>query len=565
MVHGFPKFRLKSAILSVPLVAALALGAAVPGGSSLLAADQAPDKEVRVSYRRLSQDQYRQSIADIFGSDIKISGKLEPDPRREGLVAIGVANAAVSSAGFEQYDAAARAIAAQVTDKAHRASLVACEPDRKGLSGEACARSFIERTGLLLFRRPLSTAEVARFVALADTAARARGDFYAGLATALATMLESPAFLFRTEQAVRHADGYRLDDYSLASRLSFMVWNAPPDAVLLAAAKRGELADPQGLARQLDRLLASPRFISGTRAFFTDMLKLDHLEGLQKDPTIYPRFSSRLAADAREQTLRTIVDALIRRNEDYRSLFTSRRTYLSRSLGLLYSMPVTLPNGWEQVEFSADDPRVGLVAQPAFLMGHSHPGRSSPTLRGMAIRELLLCQQVPAPPPNVNFSLAQNTKDPRYATARQRLQAHNDEPMCAACHKLMDPLGLPLENFDSAGGMRSEENGAPLDLSGTLGAASFSGAAGLGQALARDPALSQCLVNRLYAYGAGRSPTPGDIWLDTLRADQEAQGLRFRSIIRALVLSPQFRAVADDEQARQLASTDHSGDNAHGS
>ncbi len=549
MFRGIQASRLRAAKMALPIAAIAAIAAGTTGAGALFAAASPAGSDVRISYRRLSQDQYHQSIADIFGGDIKVSGRLEPDPRREGLIAIGVANAAVSSAGFEQYDAAARAIAAQVTDEAHRTTLIGCEPANPALADESCARSFIERTGRLLFRRPLKPSEVARYVALAGTAAQARGGFHAGLATALATMLESPSFLFRAERAVRQAGGFRLDDFSMASRLSFLVWNAPPDNALLAAAERGELSDPQGLARQLDRLLASPRFEHGVRAFFSDMLALDDLDGLQKDPAIYPRFSNRLAADAREQTLRVIVDALVRRDEDYRSLFTTRRTFLSRSLGLLYSMPVTSPTGWERHEFAPDDPRAGLVAQAAFLMGHSHPGRSSPTLRGKAIRELLLCQPVPAPPPNVNFAVVQNTKDPRFATARQRLQAHNDDAMCVGCHKIMDPLGLALENFDGAGGLRFEENGSPLDLGGNLGAASFTGAAGLGDALSRDPALSECLVSRLYAYGAGRSPEEEAMWLEGLRAEQEAQGLRLRSIIRALVLSEQFRSVATGETA----------------
>lgn len=538
-------------LLSLAGVALCVAGFA--GTAALEAAGPDLDSDVSVAYRRLSEDQYRQSIADIFGTDIAVSSRLEPDPRRDGLIAIGVASAAVSSAGFEKYDAAARAIAAQVTDKAHRDILIGCTPADSGHADKACAETFVQRTGRALFRRPLEPQETARYVALAGRAADARGDFHGGLAVALATMLESPAFLFRTERAVRQGGVFRLDDFSVASRLSFMAWNAPPDDALLAAAERGELSDTQGLARQLDRLLASPRFEQGARAFFTDMLALDDLDGLQKDPAIYPRFSNRLASDAREQTLRTIIDALVRKDGDYRSLFTSRRTFLSRSLGLLYSMPVTSPNGWEPVEFAADDPRAGLVAQPAFLMGHSHPGRSSPTLRGKAIRELLLCQQVPAPPPNVNFALVQNVKDPRFATARQRLQVHNDEPMCAACHKMMDPLGLPLENFDGAGGMRFEENGMALDLGGNLGAARFSGAAGLGDALSRDPALASCLVNRLYAYGSGRAPEPDAAWLDGLRAAQEAQGLRLRSIIRALVLSDEFRTVTPELSAAQVA------------
>ena len=505
------------------------------------AAGPASSGDSLTSLRRLSQDQYRQRISDIFGSDIRISGRLEPDPRRDGLIAIGLANAAVGAAGFEQYDAAAREIALQVTDKDHRATSIGCTPQDPVKADDACADVFVSRVGRLLFRRSLQKDEIGKYVALASRVATQKRDFHDGLAFALTTMLEAPPFLFRMERAVRENGIYRLDDFSIASRLSFMIWNGPPDEALLAAAEQAELRNNAGIDRQVDRMLASVRFERGARAFFSDMLVLDDLNGLQKDPAIYPRFSNRLAADAREQTLRTIVDMLVRRDLDYRALFTTRETFLSRSLGLLYSEPVTVPVGWERHEFAADDPRVGILSQPAFLMSHSHPGRSSPTLRGKAIRELILCQKVPAPPPNVNFAIVQNVKDPRYSTARQRIAAHNTEPMCAACHKMMDPLGLPLEGFDGAAGMRGTENGAELDLSGMLGAAKFAGPGGLGQTLADDPALSSCLINRLYAYGTGKAPDgEASTWTEALRVRFAVNGLRLRDLIKAMVLNEQF-------------------------
>jgi len=259
-----------------------------------------------------------------------------------------------------------------------------------------------------------------------------------------------------------------------------------------------------------------------------------------------------------------IVDTLVRRDEDYRSLFTTRRTFMSRSLGLLYGEPVTSVGGWELHEFAADDPRAGIVAQPAFLMAHSHPGRSSPTLRGKAIRELLLCQKVPAPPPNVNFALVQNTKDPRYATARQRLTAHNDDETCAGCHKIMDPLGLSLENFDGSAGLRSQENGAPLDLSGKLGSVSFSGAAGLGLSLSRDPALSSCLINQLYSYGSGRSADEDLPWLDDIRTRYQTADMRLRDVIRAIALNKAFYRLAPAVAPGAVTRRDDSKDVANG-
>lgn len=508
--------------------------------------------------RRLTESQYRQSVSDIFGSGIRVSGRFEPDPRRDGLVAIGVANVAVGAAGFEQYDAAAREIAGQVTGSAQRAAL-GCGP-QTGFRDDPCAGQITRKYGRQLFRRPLREAEVRWYVDVAGQVAAEKRDFYAGVEAVLATMLVSPHFLFRVERAAPGAADGRLDDYSMASRLSFLIWNAPPDEALLAAADAGELRTPQGIRRQADRLLASPRFEQGMRAFFDDMLALEDLGGLQKDGAIYPRFSGRLAMDAREQTLRTIVDTLVVRNEDYRSLFTSRRTFMSRSLGLLYSEPVVSPD-WEPREFSQDDPRAGILAQPAFLMAHSHPGSSSPTLRGKAIRELLMCQIVPAPPADVDFSLVLDTHNQRFPTARERLAAHNTAPTCAGCHRLMDPLGFPLEGFDGAGAPRRKENGADIDLSGSLRRANFTGALGLGAALAEDPALSSCLVSRLYSYGVGRSAESERAWVETVRARFESAGaLRLRDLIQEIVVSPQFsgvRVVPNVTQANVQVETQH--------
>jgi hypothetical protein len=529
--------------------AALCL-ALVGGGGFVAAAD--PSRESVVSFRRLTQDQYRQSVADVFGDDIKVSGRLQPDPRREGLVAIGVSQSSVSASGFEQYDATAREVAGQVTDEAHR-DLLGCKPVDAKRPDDACARTFLGNAGRLLYRRPLQPAELDRFVGLARQGAIAKNDFYEGVSTSLGTMLVSPSFLFRTERAIWSNGRYRLDDYSVASRISFLIWNGPPDAALLAAAERGELGTSEGLRSQVDRMLASPRFESGVRAFFTDMLALEDLDSLQKDPTIYPRFNSKLASDVREQTLRTIVDVVVRRDEGYRELFVTRRTFLSRSIGVLYGMPVT-SRSWEAYEFPAEDPRSGILAQPAFLMAHSHPGRSSPTLRGKAIRELVLCQQVPAPPPNVDFAIVQNVKDPKFATARQRIAAHNTQPMCVGCHKLTDPLGLPLEGFDGGAGMRTTENGAVIDLSGDHNGKRFVGAQGLGWALASDPALASCLVTRVFGYGAGRAPGADDAaWLDAVRADADKGGLKFREVVRRIALSDEFYRPELGESATKVA------------
>src|SRR5581483_360654 len=154
----------------------------------------------------------------------------------------------------------------------------------------------------------------------------------------------------------------------------------------------------------------------------------------------------------------------IKQKKDYRDFYTTRETYLSPSLAALYHLPTS--SDWQRYEFPADSPRAGMLTQISFLALHSHPGRSSPTLRGKALREILLCQKVPDPPGNVNFTVVQETNNPKYKTARERLTAHQTEATCAGCHKLIDPIGLSMENFDTVGSFRTMENGAPIDASG---------------------------------------------------------------------------------------------------
>jgi hypothetical protein len=498
--------------------------------------------------RRLTEAQYRQTIADIFGEDIKVAGRFEPDMRVSGLLAVGTGKVTVTPAGFEQYDSMAHGIARQVVDEKHRDKLVGCKPAAPNAPDDVCATTFLRRIGLRLFRRPLDEDELKGEVAVADAAARTLGDFYAGLEYGLAGLLAAPEFLFREEQTEPdpdHPGQKRLTAYSMATRIGFLLWNTSPDEALLAAAERGDLHNPKLLARQIDRLLASPRLEQGARAFFADMLGFDAFDSLAKDSLIYPKFSLKVANDAKEQTLRTLVDELIVKKGDYRDVFTSRKTFLTRTLGMLYKVPVETRNGWEAHVFDPGDERAGLLSQISFLALHSHPGRSSATLRGKAIRELLLCEQVPMPPPNVNFSIVQDTSNPQFKTARERLTAHRTNPTCAGCHKMIDPIGLGLENFDGAGQYRATENGAPIDASGEIDGITFKDAAGLGRAMHDDPAAVACVVADAYRYATGREIAPGEKdYVAWLRDQFAADGYKFPKLLRRIALSQDFYRIS---------------------
>jgi hypothetical protein len=287
------------------------------------------------------------------------------------------------------------------------------------------------------------------------------------------------------------------------------------------------------------------------RAFFDDMFGFEDFNNLAKDPIVYPAFTGVTVEDAREQTLRTVIDFLITQKKDYRDLFTTHETYISPSLAALYHLPA--PNTWTRYDFPPDSPRKGLLTQISFLAAHSHPGRSSPTLRGKALRELLLCQQVPRPPANVDFSAVENP-DPRLKTARDRLALHRKNPVCAGCHKITDPIGLALENFDGAGEFRATEKGAPIDTSGNLDGREFTNVDGLAQALHDHPALTSCLVKRLFAYGTG-SPvsTQDEGVIAYLNAQFAADGYRVPALLRTIALSRAFSEVHEMQEPVKTA------------
>ncbi len=502
-----------------------------------------------ITTRRLTPEQYENIVADVFGPAIALGGRFEPEVRVNGLLAVGTGTVSVTPAGMEQYDVMARKVAAQVVDTSNRKIMIPCTPANAKAPDDACVAQFMGKVGRLIYRRPLADAELKAYVAAARVGAEKTGDFYTGLSLSLGAMLSSPKFLFRTEQVEANPKGgYRLDAYSKAQRLSFFLWNAGPDLQLLDAAANGELDTAKGLAKQVDRMLASRRLETGVRAFFIDNFGFDEFGLLTKDPALFPKFSAQVAADAQEQTLKTIVDLLLANKGDYRDIFTTKKTFLTQELGAIYRVPVINdgPNGapdtWQTFEFAADDPRGGILTQIAFTSLHSPPGRGSPTLRGKALREVILCQKVPAPPAAVNFSVVESNAH-LYKTARDRLNAHATESMCTGCHKIIDPMGLALENFDGAGAYRTTENGAALDTSGALDGIPFKGAAELGKVIHDHPATAKCLVNRLSSYALGQTLTANDPWLKQSETFFAQNGYRLPDLMRAIATSESFTRV----------------------
>ena len=506
--------------------------------------------------RLLTEAQYLNTVRYVFGPDVAPEPHFPPAQRRDGLLSLGSSVTGVTTAQLELYQKAAVTIANTVVDPKYRAFLITCKPKNEKKADKACASQFLKDKGRLLYRRPLTQDELDVFVSQANQSSDQLKDFYTGLGVALEAMLVSPNVLFvaeTTEPDPARPDRQRLDAFSLATRMSLFLWNAVPDDNVLKAAESGEIQTPEGRARVVDMMLASRRLDSGVRAFFDDMFHFDDFNALSKDPATYPQFTGQVAQDAREQTLRTVVDHLVHKRADYRDLFTTRETFISPALAVVYGEPA--PAGWTPYTAPEDSPRSGLLGQVSFLALHSHPTRSSPTLRGKALRETLLCQRVPPPPPNVDFGAVDDPDSP-FKTQRERVAFHLKNPVCAGCHKITDPMGLALENFDGSGRFRETEGGAEIDASGALDGKTFEGVASLGKVLRDYPGLTSCLVQRVYAYGAGGAARPEDKkTLDYFNARFAEAGYRVPDLLRTVALSNAFSEIVEPKAKAPAVTT----------
>ncbi len=549
-----PSAFVSSAIILGALISAAFVSAASLGAAPVVKASGEP-AGVKVALRRITESQYRHTIRDVLGPDIKIEARFEPERREDGLLALGSAELSLTSSGFEQYFALGSNIAGQVlNDEKRRETLVGCTPRDPAAADDACTRHFVEKYGELLFRRPLTASEIKPRLKSAAIGAEQAGDFYAGLRLALTSLLVAPDFLFRVERAEpdpASAGQYRLDAWTRATRLSFLIWDSAPDAELLAAARNGALHSQDELERQIERMIASPKFEDGARAFFADMFQLDGFGNLVKDPAIYPKFNQSIAENAREQMLLRTMDLLVHEKGDYRDLFTSNETFISRPLASVYNVPFASKDEWTTYTFPQSSERSGILTDIGFLSLNAHPGTSSPTRRGIKVLEIFMCQATPQPPANVDFSQVQ---DSNQGTVRGRLLDHMENEGCSGCHRRTDPIGLALEHFDGLGQLRTMENGMPIDVSAELKDIKFEGAQGLGNYLRNEPRVPACLVRNVYQYGVGQKTVGRDRpYLAAQTQAFAANGYRFPALVTSVAASPEFFKVVMPKQASPTA------------
>lgn len=519
------------------------------GTPPALVDDEVVPEPAPAQVARLTTEQVRHVLHDVFGEDIAIPPVADADPEEHGYTTVAAGHALWSPRGVESLEQIAYAVADQALDEARRAAIVKCTP--AAAVDEACATEVLEALGRRLWRRPLTEVERDTVVGLATSGADTLGDFYEGLEFGLAALIQSPKFLFRAdvgEPDPADAERRRYTDWEMASRLSFLLWDSGPDEALLDAAAAGELTTDEGLRAQIQRLMSSERARVGVARFFGEWLELGGLDRLTKDPEVFPSITTTLGAEAREETLRLVEAAVFEWDMDIRELLTTRRTFVNRRLASLYEIPAPVTEGFAETEMPAHLGRRGILGHISFLARTAHAASSSPTLRGVFIRERILCENVPLPPADVDTSIPEANVDA--PTMRERMTVHFDNPGCASCHQYVDPIGLTFEHFDGLGQYRETEKGHEILTAGELDGQAFDDLEQLIALLANDRRYPTCIVKQFYRFASGtREGQAQKAYIEGWMTDWQERGFRFRDLVEIVLLSDAFRRPGPGEDS----------------
>ena len=425
-----------------------------------------------------------------------------------------------------------------------RARVFTCRPARGDAAEEAaCAREILAAAARRAYRRPVTGADVGRLLAFYERG-RAAGGFDAGVEMALRRLLVSPEFLFRVErdpEGVAAGESYRVSDLELASRLSFFLWSSIPDDELLAAAERGELSDSDVFEAQVERMLADPRSESLVDNFAGQWLTLRNAAAVQPDEDEFPDFGEALRQAFRRET-ELLFASVLREDHSALDLLDADYTFVNERLARHYGIPNVRGSHFRRVAL-ADEARGGLLGHGSILTVTSYANRTSPVNRGKWILENVLGTPPPPPPPDVPD--LETAGGGQALSMREAMEQHRANPVCASCHRLMDPLGLSLENFDAIGRWRDRgEARGPIDASGELpDGTPFDGPAGLKAALLRHPErFVTTVTEKLLTYALGRGLEHYDA--PAVRAIVRAaagDGYRLSSLVRGVVRSAPFQ------------------------
>ena len=484
-------------------------------------------------FQRLNRAEYARVIKDLLAVDIDPSAILPPDTASGGFDNVADVQT-VSPTLITAYLRGAAAVSRAAVGTAgtitpSRRKVFTCTPRTRTEAAEsACAETIVRRLTATAYRGAATNLDITDALSF-YARGRQRGTFDEGIRLALQSILVSPRFLFRLEPA---GPSLALSDLALASRLAFFLWSSGPDNILIAAARRGALQTPEQLAAQARRMIADPRAETLSTRFAAQWLRLQDLET-----------KSALAQAMRRETELVVAD-LIRRDGSVMDLITSDRSFVNERLAAHYGISDVRGDWFRAVRLP--DSRRGLLGQGSILTLTSLSTRSSPVLRGKWVLDVLLGTPPPPPPPNVP-ALDDSVKPERNGaplSTRQRVEEHRRNPSCSGCHRVIDPPGMTLENFDATGAWRAQDNGVPIDATADLyDGRRMDGAAGLRAALvAHQDMVLRNFTQQLMTYAIGRRLSYRD--MPAVRAivrAAETQTNRFSAFVTGVVTSDAFR------------------------
>jgi hypothetical protein len=515
-------------------------------GIGVVVSSPPPFQPAPAALRRLTRTQFRNAIRDVFGTEINPLD-IEADSYDGNFAVVGNSTIVTSDSGVEQYQTVVENAVNTVFSNATKASqFVGCTPT--GKSTDTCVRGYLQNLGLRAWRRPLDTTELDRLVAIATKAATDLGNVMEGARWATVALFASPNFIYRPEFGATTNGVTRYTGYEMASRLAFTLWNSLPDKTLLDQAAGGGLGTADGIRTQATRMLDLPAGREAVGEFAEEFMRLDRIAAQAKDAALYPDYNANLRAGMVRDMRGTWEAIAFDDRASILSVFSTPKVVVNTELATLYGLPTT---GLTSTTFvartlPADGPRLGILGKAGFLSQFANQKEGSPTLRGKFIRDSLMCTSIPAPPPDVNLVLVDPPAD-KPMTKRQRLEVHRTNPSCANCHGLMDPLGLPLENFDAVGHYRTTDHGLPIDASGEFDGQTVADARELGLVAAKSMSVARCLMRRYYTYAMGMKERDGNVdgsVLNTLASSFEASGFKLRDLVLTVVTSDAFWSVA---------------------
>ena len=491
--------------------------------------------------RLMTRYEYDNTVRDLLGDTTEPARTFAPE-NRSGVFENNASDHQVSKDVVRQYLDASEDIAARAVVE-RLATILPCDPIAIGES--ACGASFVASFLPKAFRRPVTADELTSFTALFESAYATYG-FNEAVALTIQGVLQSPQFLYRIEPVPEGAAPGELvavEDWEMASRLSYFLTASMPDDELFAAAANGELRTVEEIDAQARRLLETEGAKETVREFHRQWLGLGALASVAKDPEAYPDLDPTTFANDWNDNVQQFVEHVFTQGDGTLSaLLSSPAVFLSPELATFYGAQAQDPTtgAW-----TLPDARAGLLTQPGMLGMLAYPDGSSPVARGVFVRKRLLCQELSPPP---NEPIEPPSPDPN-ATTRERFGQHSTEPSCSGCHALIDPLGFTFENYDGAGRWRTTENGKPIDASGEIVGVNDADAQGpvanaieLSAKLALSDDVQECVVLQWTSFALGRSPAGADdCTMETLRSGfAESEG-DLRELMIAIATSDAFR------------------------